>query len=78
MSEETAAMRQYMIESGQVDRDLAQADKTWTTSEMQAEFDVVGFAAPLVVVRRKSDGVLGTLEFRHSPRVYFGWEEHRP
>ena len=45
----------------------------WTTEEMTEEFDVVGFLAPLVVVVRKSDGVKGTLEFTHRPRVYFGW-----
>jgi hypothetical protein len=35
---------------------------------------VIGFAAPFVVVRRKSDGVKGTLEFTHSPRVYFDFK----
>ena len=34
--------------------------------------------APLVVVRRKSDGVKGSLMFQHSPRFYFGFEPHRP
>ena len=43
----------------------------WTTTEMQREFDVEGFAAGIVVVRRKSDGELGTLDFDHSPRVYY-------
>lgn len=47
--------------------------REWTTAEMQEEFSVSGFAAPFVIVRRKSDGVEGTLEFKHSPRVYFGW-----
>lgn len=74
--------RRELIESGQPQRALAETQaeggKTWTTAEMQAEFEVLSFAAPLVVVRRKSDGKLGTLEFTHSPRVYFGWEEHRP
>lgn len=45
----------------------------WDTAQLQEDFTVVGFAAPFVVVRRKSDGVKGTLEFKHSPRVYFGW-----
>lgn len=43
----------------------------WDTQEMQEEFSVSGFAAPFVVVTRKSDGVRGTLTFVHSPRVYF-------
>jgi hypothetical protein len=49
--------------------------QTWTTEQLKADFTVTGFSAPFVVVRRKSDGKLGTLEFTHSPRVYFGWTE---
>jgi hypothetical protein len=40
---------------------------------MTRDFQVVGYAAPFVVVRRRSDGQLGTLEFTHSPRTYFGF-----
>lgn len=47
------------------------AQKTWDTTELQQDFEVQGFSAPFVVVKRKSDGQLGTLEFTHSPRVYF-------
>ena len=43
----------------------------WDTQELQEEFEVQGFAAPFVVVRRRADGVRGTLTFTHSPRVYF-------
>jgi hypothetical protein len=46
----------------------------WTTDELQRDFDVVGFMAPFVVVIRKSDGVKGSMEFRHSPRVYFNFQ----
>ena len=46
----------------------------WDTQELQRDFEVLGFAAPFVVVRRKSDGVRGMLEFKHSPRVYFGFQ----
>lgn len=45
--------------------------QTWNTEELQRDFRVTGFAAPFVVVVRKADGVKGTLEFTHSPRVYF-------
>lgn len=49
--------------------------QTWdTTTALQVDFEVLGFAAPFVVVRRKADGVKGTLEFKHSPRVYFGFK----
>lgn len=43
----------------------------WDTSGMQEDFEAIGFAAPYVVVRRRSDGVKGTLTFTHSPRHYF-------
>ena len=45
----------------------------WDTEALQRDFKVVGFLAPYVVVIRRSDGVKGTLEFTHSPRVYFGF-----
>ena len=50
---------------------------TWTTTQLQQEFEVIGFQAPYVVVRRRSDGVLGTLEFEHSPRIYYAWREDK-
>ena len=43
----------------------------WDTTEMQQDFEPLGFAAPFIVVRRRSDGQKGTLTFVHSPRVYF-------
>lgn len=48
--------------------------QTWDTTQLQADFEVTGFAAPYVVVRRKSDGQKGMLQFTHSPRVYWGFE----
>ena len=50
--------------------------KTWDTTELQQHFEVLQFAAPLVVVRRRSDGVRGSLEFRASPRIYFNFVEY--
>jgi hypothetical protein len=47
----------------------------WSTEELQRDFDVLGFQAPFVVVRRRSDGVKGSLQFNHNPRVYFGFQE---
>jgi hypothetical protein len=43
----------------------------WDTAALQEEYEVQGFAAPFVVVRRRSDGQRGTLTFVHQPRVYF-------
>lgn len=71
--------RKHMIDTGQPEAMLVEAEanreQTWTMAELQAEFEVMGFAAPLVVVRRKADGKVGTLMFTHSPRVYYGWQE---
>ena len=53
----------------------AKHGNVWDTTEMQKEFSVTGFAAPFVVVTRKSDGKTGSLMFQHSPRFYFGWRE---
>lgn len=47
----------------------------WNTQKLQEDFEVLGFAAPFVIVQRKSDGKRGSLMFRHNPRVYFNFEE---
>ena len=49
----------------------AKHGRVWETSELAADFDVLGFLAPYVAVRRKSDGRKGSLEFQHNPRFYF-------
>jgi hypothetical protein len=56
----------------------AQHGKVWNTEELGRDFDVTGFMAPYVVVKRKSDGVVGSLEFQHGPpRLYFNFEPHK-
>jgi hypothetical protein len=47
----------------------------WDTAELQRDYVVLGFQAPYVVVRRKSDDKLGSLQFCHRPRFYFGFVE---
>jgi hypothetical protein len=47
--------------------------QVWDTGQLTTDFEVVGFGAPFVVVRRKSDGQNGTLMFQHSPRFYFAF-----
>ncbi len=56
----------------------AKHGQVWDTQQLSDDFEVLGFMAPLVVVRRRSDGVKGSLMFQHSPRFYFGFEPHRP
>lgn len=49
-------------------------EPVWDTRAMQVDFEPQGFMAPFIVVRRRSDGQVGTLMFTHSPRFYFGWQ----
>ena len=51
----------------------AQYGQVWDTQQLVEDFEVLGFMAPLVVVRRKADGVKGSLEFQHQPRFYFNF-----
>ncbi len=55
----------------------ARYGKVWTTEELALAFEVIGLMAPLVVVRRKVDGVKGSLEFQHQPRFYFNFQPHQ-
>jgi hypothetical protein len=48
----------------------------WDTQQLQKDFKVLQFRAPFVIVKRRSDGVLGTLFFQHAPRYYWGWDEN--
>jgi len=52
----------------------AEHGQVWNTQELGEDFEVLGFAAPLVVVRRRADGVRGSLFFQHTPRFYFDFQ----
>lgn len=54
---------------------VAEHGQVWDTSELSAEFEVLGFMAPFVVVRKRATGEKGSLMFQHSPRFYFGWQK---
>jgi len=78
MNDKTEAIRREMVaeinaNAGNRAELEARYGNVWDTEELQEQFDVIGFLAPLVVVRRKNDGVKGTLEFQHSPRLYFNF-----
>jgi hypothetical protein len=69
-------IRMAMIASGQPAADLAASQgQKWAPDELIRDFDVLGFAAPFVVVMRRSDKVIGSLEFTGSPRVYFAFRK---
>lgn len=78
MSDPTEAIRRQEVAEinavpGSREALAAEHGQVWTTAELQQDFEVLGFMAPYVVVRRKSDGVRGSLKFQHSPRLYFGF-----
>lgn len=79
MKDETEDLRRARVDevnSEAGDRATLEAKygRVWDTAQLEQEFEVRGFLAPFVVVRRKSDGVAGSLEFRHSPRFYFNYK----
>lgn len=79
MIDETEATRREMtatINSNAGPRAELEAKhgQVWDTSQLQDEFQVVGFMAPLVVVKRRSDGVKGSLMFQNSPRFYYSFQ----
>lgn len=50
------------------------ADNVWNTSQLQDKFSVIGFAAPFCVVQDRATKVKGSVEFQHSPRLYFNFQ----
>lgn len=62
------------VEPGSRESLLEDWPQVWDTQEVEAEFNVIGFMAPYVVVRRKGTDIRGTLMFQHSPRFYFGFQ----
>lgn len=74
MHDDTESIRREMLATGQPARDAEAASDVMTTDEMSAQYTVLAFLAPFAVVRRKSDGKCGSLEFTHSPRRYFNWQ----
>lgn len=72
MSDPTEGMRRH--EAARINREGApEGVETWDTQRLQEDYEVLGFMAPYVLVRRKSDGVKGLLEFSHHPRLYWGF-----
>ena len=69
------------LEREEIERFLASEGKdtqTWDTRELRADFEVLGFLAPFVVVRRKSDRQVGSLLFQHAPRYYWDFTPDTP
>jgi len=78
MIDETEGIRRQMVaeintNAGPRAELEAQHGQVWDTSQLQEDFQVVGFLAPVVVVRRRSDGIEGSLLFQNSPRFYYSF-----
>jgi hypothetical protein len=77
--EEKRRSRQAELNLAAQERDLlkARVGIVWDTDELAQEFEVLGFMAPFVVVKRRADGVKGSLEFQARPRYYFNFKEDK-
>jgi hypothetical protein len=80
--DETAVIRQALVsvindESRPREQLEEQHGQVWDTIEFTADFALEGFLNPMVVVRRRADGVVGSLFFQHSPRYYFKFKEDK-
>jgi len=78
MSDQTETIRRLMVQQintvpSDRERLEAQHGKVWDTQQLQADFEVLGFAAPLIVVSERRTGQKGSLLFQHSPRLYWGF-----
>lgn len=71
MKDETEEFRKAKV--AEINNSEVTAEKTWTTDQLTEEFEVLGFMAPFVIVRNRVTKLKGTLEFKHSPRIYFNW-----
>ncbi len=74
MSDPTESIRKELLvkinaEPGSREALEAQHGQVWDTNQLREDFEVLGFGAPLVVVRQKFDGQKGSLFFQHSPRL---------
>ncbi len=87
MTTNETELAESMRRSRLVEINLARADRptlearhgqVWDTDQLRQDFEVLEFAAPYVIARRRSDGVLGSLEFQHEPRFYFNFKPDRP
>ena len=79
MIDETESIRRNIVaeinlQPGSREALEAQHGKVYDTSELQEEFQALGFMAPFIVVSRRSDGMRGSLLFQNSPRFYYGFK----
>lgn len=76
-TEEYRRERQAELNAAEAGRAALEREygQVWNAEELRRDFEVKSFAAPFVIVRRRSDGRMGSLEFQHHPRFYFNFQE---
>ena len=85
MTDTTENIRRALVaeqqEQGPLTREQLEAEygQVWDTNEMSRDFEAEGFMAPYVIVKRRNDGVLGTLEFQTNigHRFYYNFKEDK-
>jgi len=62
-----------------IDRQSLEAKfgKVWSAEELEQEFVVTAFVGSTVVVRRRADAVVGTLEFTNRPHLFFNFQPNK-
>lgn len=80
MHDPTENIRRSMVasinaEPGSREALEGQYGQVWDTDELARDFEPLGFLAPFIVVRRRSDDEKGSLMFQHYPRFYWGWRK---
>lgn len=79
MADATEGIRRQMVAEinarpGSREALEAEHGQVWDTNQLTSEFEVIGFKGPFAQVRRRRDGMTGSLKFQHSPRFYFGFK----
>jgi len=82
MQDETESTRRQLVNDINTEPGSRQAlekehGQVWDTNQLSQDFEVTGFMAPFAVVKRKSDGKVGSLEFQHQPRYYYSFTEDK-
>lgn len=81
MTDETEGIRRAMVgilNERKSDRQVLEEryGQVWDTQELQQDFIVEAFYAPLVIVTRRSDRQRGSLMFQDHPRYYFKFQKN--
>jgi len=67
-------VQQINTDAGDRERLEERHGRVWDTQQLQEDFEVLQFAAPLIVVRQKTTCQMGSMFFQHQPRFYWGFK----